>query len=262
VSIDLGVFDSGVGGLAVLREIRTLLPRAQMVYVADTHYVPYGNKPAELIRRRSTAITRYLVERGAAAVVVACNTATTHSIDSLRRAFPLVPIVGMEPAIKPASLATRSRVVGILATGATLAGERVTNLIERNAEGIEVVTQPCPGLVEQVETGDLTGPETVRLVRQYTGPLLARGSDSIVLGCTHYTLIADTIQRVVGPSVTLFDGTSAVARRAAAVMGGPASGNIDRGRIRFFTTGEPDLVRPVLERLWSEAVPEVGHLDI
>lgn len=264
----IGVFDSGVGGVSVLRELRTALPRYDLVYVADSKYVPYGTKSPEFIRGRSSAIVRFLVEqRQSKVVVIACNTATTHAVDQLRRDFPAVPIVGTEPAIKPAAHATRSGVVGILATGPTLAGERVTNLIERNAEGIEVLTQPCPGLVEQVEAGDLSGPATVELVRRYTDPLLARGADAIVLGCTHYNFLQQTIQRLVGPSVMLFDSAAAIARQTASVLAArsgdrPQEGPGTSGRVAFLTTGDPAIAGPVLETMWGEPIADTQPLAI
>jgi glutamate racemase len=265
--VKIGVFDSGVGGLCVLREMRAVLPRARLIYVADSRYVPYGSRPPEFIRERSLAIARFFVrDRGVDGIVVACNTATTHAVDTLRQHFDAVPIVGMEPAIKPAARATKTRVVGILATGATLAGERVANLIERNADGIEVVTQPCPGLVEQVEMGDLRGARTLDLIARYTRPLLERGADSIVLGCTHYSFLHDAIGQIVGPSVALFDSAAAVARQAARVM---TSDGVERrqpdgsgGTVEFLTTGEPATVRPVVEQLWGEDVEQVGRLPV
>ena len=265
--MNIGVFDSGVGGISVLRELLIVLPRDTFTYVADSKYVPYGTKSPEFIRERSTAIVRFLVERRhATVVVVACNTATTHAVDRLRGDFPAVSIVGTEPAIKPAARATRSGVVGILATGATLSGERVTNLIERNAEGIEVVTQPCPGLVERVEAGDLSGPDTIELLRRYTDPLLARGADAIVLGCTHYNFLQPTIQRLVGPSVTLFGSAAAIARQTAVVLAarvveGAREGTAANGPVAFLTSGAPRTVRPVLETMWGERIAEVQQLD-
>jgi len=265
--MSIGVFDSGVGGISVLRELRTALPHINMVYVADSKYVPYGTKSPEFIRGRASAITRFLVEeRQSTVVVVACNTATTHAVDELRRDFPAVPNVGTEPAIKPAARATRSGIVGILATGATLAGERVTNLIERNAEGIDVVTQPCPGLVEQVEKGDLSGPVTVELLRRYTDPLLSRGADAIVLGCTHYNFLQKTIGKVVGPSIMLFDSAAAIARQTAKVLAaradGDREGTAESGRAAFLTSGDPATVGPVLEAMWGERIAEARPLAI
>ena len=262
----IGVFDSGVGGLCVLRELRAQLSSDTMMYAADSKFVPYGIKPPAIIQERSLAIVRFFVEvRHAAAIVVACNTATTHAVDRLRTEFDRVPIVGMEPAIKPASRATRSRVVGILATGATLAGDRVVNLIERNADGIEVITQPCPGLVEQVERGDLTGPHTIELLTRYTRPLIDRGADSIVLGCTHYNFLQDAIKQVVGPRVALFDSADAVARQTARVLAAlrPAEeATLTVEPVEFFTSGDPDAVRPILAQLWSEPVERLQQLPV
>src|SRR5438552_3790235 len=173
----IGVFDSGVGGISVLREVRGLLPGAELAYVADSGHCPYGGKSEAEIRQRACAITRFFVEEhGVDAVVVACNTATAAAIGTLRDSFAQVPIVGMEPALKPAAAATRSGVVGVLATGATLGGERFAGLAARFADGVELLTQACPGLVEQVEAGDLDGPSTVSLVREYVLPLLERGA--------------------------------------------------------------------------------------
>ena len=263
LTTDLGVFDSGVGGLSVLRELRVLLPHENIVYVADSANVPYGAKRPALIRDRSMAIARFLVEtRHARAVVVACNTATTHAVDLLRQNFSSVPIVGMEPAIKPAAAATRSGVVGVLATDATLDGERFASLMKRHAEGIEVLTQSCPGLVEQVEAGDLSGPRTIALLQRYTAPLLARGADTIVLGCTHYPFLRDTLQGLVGPTVTLIDTAAAVARQTARVLADRPDRDATgaAGRVVFFTSGDPGVVRPSLERLWEEPV-EVNRLE-
>jgi glutamate racemase len=274
-SLAIGVFDSGVGGLSVLRELRALLPEAATLYVADSKYVPYGEKTPDFIRERSAAIMHFLAERRPAAVVVACNTATTYAIDRLRHDYPAIPIVGMEPAIKPAARATRTGVVGILATEATLAGERVTKLIERNADGIHVLTQPCPGLVERVEAGDLSGPETVALITRYTAPLVSRGADTLVLGCTHYTFLRHAIEGVVGPAVTLFDSAAAVARQTARVLRerGTAAGAEGQtastaepvglaGSTTFFTSGEVAAVRRVFEALWPGPPPDLRPLGL
>ncbi len=257
----VGVFDSGVGGLAVLREIRAALPFSDLLYVADTLHVPYGTKPPDVILARSSAVARFLTQRECDVVVIACNTATTHALDPLRRDFPAVPIVGIEPAVKPAARATRSGVVGILATAATLAGARVTTLIERNAAGLEVLTQPCPGLVEQVEVADLEGPATVDLLRRYTDPLIARGADAIVLGCTHFTVLRPALQRLVGLSVTLYDGAAAVARQTARVLPSDLAAS-EPGTTTFFTTGDPCAVRPAMERLWGEPIVAMQRLAV
>jgi glutamate racemase len=178
----IGVFDSGVGGLSVLRHVRAQLPNVPLLYIADSGHVPYGNKTPDYIRDRSLALTQFLLRHGAAAVVVACNTATAAAAAMLRERFD-IPIVAMEPAVKPAVSATRSRVVGVLATVGTLESARFAALLEQYAGDVEIVTQACPGLVERVEAGELASAATRELVARYTAPLLARGADTIVLGC-------------------------------------------------------------------------------
>ena len=250
----VGVFDSGVGGLSVLREIRRLLPAEDLLYVADSGHCPYGGKPPAEIRARACAIAGFLVDRGAKAIVVACNTATVAAIADLRRRFAL-PIVGMEPAVKPAAAITRSRVVGVLATGATLAGDRFASLVERFADGITVLTQPCPGLVEQVEAGDLESEVTLDLLRRYTIPLVSRGADALVLGCTHYPFLRTSLAQVLGPEVSLIDTGEAVARQLRRVLDrdqlrAPPQ---HQGEARFFTSARSS--GAILQRLWGDAVP-------
>jgi glutamate racemase len=270
--IVVGVFDSGVGGVSVLREIRKLLPCVDLVYVADSRYVPYGRKPPDFVRERSLGIAHYLIERHhVSAIVVACNTATTHAVDTLRARWPDVPIVGMEPGVKPATLATKTRVVGVLATGSTLDSPRFAALIERSADGVRVLTQPCPGLVEQVERGDLTGPATVDLLTRYAAPLLDRGADTIVLGCTHYQFLRATLQQIVGESVAVIDTSAAVARQTERVLRAlpqvallqvPEHGEGATGSVTFVTSGDRDRVRDVLTRLWEAAIPDVLTLPV
>jgi glutamate racemase len=233
----IGVFDSGVGGLSVVREILCLLPQEDIVYVGDTANVPYGGRDPAEIRAFAEAITHYLVDQARCrAVVVACNTVTSAAVEALRAAFP-VPIVGMEPGVKPAAAATRSGCVGILATQRTLAGDRFAALVERYADSVEVITQPCPGLVEQVEIGDWEGAKTRVLVEGYVAPLLARGVDTLVLGCTHYPFLLPLLRDVAGPGVEIIDTGPAVARQAARVAPTPEPGG--RGAVHCFTTGDP-----------------------
>lgn len=269
------MFDSGLGGLSVLRELTRLVPDRNVIYVADSAHVPYGTKPPAFIRDRSLAITEFLVDgQGAETVVVACNTATTHAVSALRERFASIPIVGMEPALKPAAAATRRGIVGVLATPATLGGERFIDLAERYTDGIELLTQPSPGLVEQVEAGDLDGPETERLLRLYTGPMLARGADTIVLGCTHYPFLRDTLQRIVGPDVALIDTGAAVARQTARVLG-IAQANLlvglddhsdhrrgHPGRHTYFSSGDPATAKRVIGILMREPVDVVHPLAV
>lgn len=237
---EIGVFDSGVGGFTVLRELRDLLPGAPLRYLADTAYAPYGSRSPEEIRERSLAIAAHLIERGAELVVVACNTATAHAIDALRARWPHLPFVGTEPGIKPAVAATRNRRIGLLATPATAASARLQALIARHAEGCQVVVQGCAGIVDHIEAGDLNGVALRGLVQQYCEPLRVAGVDTALLGCTHYPLIAPRWQAALGPDVQLLRIETAVARRAAdlwtpAVTAQPA--------LEVETSGNPDALR-------------------
>jgi len=247
----IGVFDSGVGGLTILRALRQALPCEDLVYVADAAYVPYGQKSPEQIRHRAAAIGSFLVRQGAKAIVVACNTATAAAIDVLRAQLP-VPVVGVEPAVKPAVAATRSGVVGVLATPATLASERYRSLIERFAGGLHVLAQPCAGLAEHIERGDLDGERTEQLLRGFVEPLLAQGADVIVLGCTHYPLVAHIVQRIAGPGVAVIENGTAVAKEVARQLmlrGAARPGG--SGREAFWSSGPTQHMEPLLVELWS-----------
>jgi len=251
----IGVFDSGVGGLSVLREIRATLPHEDLLFVADSRHVPYGDKPEAYIRQRSLTLATFLVAQGAKAIVIACNTATAAAADPVRAALT-VPVVAMEPAVKPAAAATRTGVVGVLATVGTLESARLAALLARFGNEITVVTQPAPGLVEQVEAGDLDGPETRRLVAQYTAPLLAAGADTIVLGCTHYPFLRPLIVDVVGPGVTLVDTGAAVARQVVRVLEAKALLRHDAhtGTATFWTSGRPDATTHACAALWPHTI--------
>lgn len=247
----IGVFDSGVGGLSVLAEIRELLPAESLLYVADSGHVPYGDKSTDYIRQRSRALAEFLLGQRAKALVVACNTATAAAVNDLRSLFE-VPVIGMEPAVKPAALATRSGVVGVLATTGTLQSAKFAALLDRFAGSVRVVTQPCPGLVECVEQGQLDGPELEALLRSYVRPLLAEGCDTLILGCTHYPFLRPLLRRLVPESVALVDTGAAVARQlrhrlreSDLLAHGPAR------PARFWTTGDPVSLNTVLPRLWS-----------
>ena len=247
----VGVFDSGVGGLSVLREIRRRLPAERLIYVADSRHAPYGEKSEAFVRTRSETLCAFLENRGVKAIVVACNTATGVAVDALRARFSL-PIVGIEPAVKPAAATTRAGRVAVLATTATLASRRFAALVTNYGQDIDVLSQPCPGLVERVEAGDLTGPVTRSLIEAYVHPLVAKGADTIVLGCTHYSFLAPLIQQVAGASVTIVDPAPAVAaelgRRLQAnrlLAPGDAAGSV-----KILTTGAAPRTREILTVLW------------
>ncbi|MGH8507018.1 MAG: glutamate racemase [Stenotrophobium sp.] len=236
----IGVFDSGVGGISVLREIRQLLPHEQLIYYADSDHCPYGEKSREDIIARACHITETLLARDAKLIVVACNTATIAAVEHLRATYP-VPFIGMEPAVKPAVAQTRSGVVGILATGASLGGEKFHRLLAQHAQGVRVITQPCLGWVERVEAGDLSSAATVALVRQYCEPLLSEKADTLVLGCTHYPFLRPVVAAVAGPQVALLDTGAAVARQTQRVLlRERLQSTSSEGEIQWLTSGDPE----------------------
>ena len=210
----IGIFDSGVGGLSVMHQIRIELPGEHLVYIADTAHAPYGDKSESDIARRALTLSAFLAGIGAKALVVACNTATAAAISQLRSRFSL-PIIGMEPALKPAVAYTTTGVVGILATSGTLSSNKFDSLNAQYGNDIEVIAQACPGLVEQVESGDIDGDTTRALVTAYVSKLIQRGADTIVLGCTHYLALKAHIQQIAGPNIKIIDTSEAVAKQLA-----------------------------------------------
>jgi glutamate racemase len=254
------VLDSGVGGLSVLREIRHQLPNEDLLYLADQAHIPYGPRSLVEIRRLTVAITRFLLDQNAKSVVIACNTASAAALHHLRGTFPSVPFVGMEPAVKPAAEITQSHVIGVLATPVTFSGEMFASLVTRYAQGATVLTQVCPGLVEQVEAGDLHGPTTVSLLRRYLEPLLKAGMDSLVLGCTHYPFLTAVIQTLVGPGVDVVDPSPAVARQLGRVLAERAwlNESTEPGSLTSFTTADPAAFEQLASRLIGDAGRVVG----
>lgn len=255
---NLGVFDSGVGGLSVLRAIRTLLPHENLIYVADSAHVPYGNKSVEYIQQRSLSLTNFLIEQHhAKAIVVACNTATAAAVSLLREKFT-VPIIGMEPAVKPAVAASKNKIIGVLATEGTLKSAQFAALLERYAADVTVITQPCHGLVEKVEQGDLSSTATRELVAHYALPLVERGADTLILGCTHYPFLRGLIADVVGKNITLIDTGEAVARRLHSALTEKNLLNSAQERAhnhaQFFSTGDVQEATRVMSKLWSSKI--------
>lgn len=251
----IGVFDSGVGGLSVLREIRRELPAEDLLYVADSAYAPYGEQSDETIEQRAVTVTRFLVGQSAKAIVVACNTATGLAVDTLRARFA-VPVVAIEPAVKPAAAHTRSGIVGVLATRQTLSSPKFSKLLVAHGAGVEILLQPCPGLVERVESGNWLDTATRSLVEQYVAPLLAKGADTLVLGCTHYPFLTAVIRDIAGPAVTIVDPAAAVSRelRRRLQTSGLLSDAAHAGSEQFWTSGQPEKVKPVIDRLWPNAL--------
>jgi len=250
----IGVFDSGVGGLSVLRHIRQQLPREKLLYCADSRHAPYGSKTREQILERSLWLTEFLLGQGAKAIVVACNTATAAAVTELRQRFD-VPVVAMEPAVKPAAAASKSGVIGVLATVGTLKSAQFAALLEKHGREVRVVTQACHGLVECVERGELDSPETVALVRGYVEPLLAHGADTLVLGCTHYLFLRGLIEQAAGPEVALVDTGAAVARQLQRRLEEAAMLAVaDNAGERFWTTGDLVQAREIMPHLWGAEV--------
>lgn len=253
----IGVFDSGVGGLSVLRTMRTLMPEEPVVYFGDQGHVPYGPRPLEQVRMFSEGITRFLLSQNAKLIVVACNTASAAALHYLRDRFPEVSFVGMEPAVKPAAEITQSGVVGVLATPATFQGALYASVVDRFANGVEVLQHTCPGLVGLIEQGNLDGKEPRTILEEALRPMLERGIDTVVLGCTHYPFVIPLIEKIVGEDVRVIDPAPAVAKQAkrllaAGGMKNPAEG---RGKVNFYTSGDVDSFISLLPKLHVENGP-------
>lgn len=249
----IGVFDSGLGGLSVLKEIHQRMPAASLLYIADSAWVPYGPRSEDVIQHRARSLARFLVEHGADLIVVACNTATAAAVPMLRATMAL-PIVGMEPAVKPATAATRNGIVGVLATVGTLQSARFAALLDQFGADIKVLTRACPGLVEQVEAGDIDGPRTRLLVRQFVTPLVEGGADTLVLGCTHFAFLRPLVQTAAGPDVAVIDTGEAVARRVEQVAESLGPGFRRTSGVAFWTTGDATAQSAPLRKLWGEKV--------
>ena len=247
----IGIFDSGVGGLSVLRAVRELLPKEDLIYLADQAHVPYGSRTLAEVRRFSEGITRYLSDQNAKLVVVACNTASAAALHHLRAVFPHIPFVGMGPAVKPGAETTRSGVVGVLATPATFQGELYASVIERFAVGVRVMQDTCPGLVMEIDQGNLDTPEVFSILEKALKPMLVDGIDTVVLGCTHFPFVIPAIETIVGPGVRVVDPSPAIARQVQRLLEakGLLNKSLDQGRVEHFTTGDPVQLEGLLPRL-------------
>ena len=256
----IGVFDSGVGGLSVWREIVRQIPRHPTRYFADQAHIPYGPRPLIEVRAYAEGVTRFLLDHGARLIVVACNTASGAALHHLRDTFPAVPFVGMEPAVKPAAERTHTGAVGVIATPATFQGDLFRDLVARFAADVTLHTQTCPGLVEAVESGDLDTPATERLLRTYLDPMVVAGIDHLVLGCTHYPFLSAAIQRIVGPAVALIDPAPAVARQTRRLLrrhgllvaldpDDAAPPEASPPAHHFYTTGDPQRLAALAQTL-------------
>jgi glutamate racemase len=236
LSAPIGVYDSGVGGLSVLRALREKLPGETFIYVADNANAPYGDRSSQFIESRAMRIADFLVQCRAKALVLACNTASVVAADHLRKLHTL-PIVAMEPAIKPAAMITQSKVILVMATTNTIRSRAVAQLCSRYAKDINVILQPCPGLANQVERGQFQGGLTRQLLEEFIHPGIAAGADTIVLGCTHYAFLADEISLLAGPSVTVVDPSAAIARQLARVLPESWPPQSRAATTTYYTTG-------------------------
>ncbi len=251
-NLPIGIFDSGIGGLTVLRHIREQMPSESIVYVADRGYLPYGSKPDTFIQSRAITISEYLLALPVKAIVVACNTATAAAIHTLRDRYHL-PIIGMEPGVKPAIAQSKKGIIGILATERTLGSGKFKILLERHANGSDVFIKPCHGWVEHIEGGDQNEALTHAMIEETVAPLLAKGIDTLVLGCTHYPFLIDSIKQVVGDEIRIIDTGLAVAaqlhrRLLENDLLSPTSGI---GTVNFRSSGPLDEMRELLTRLWA-----------
>lgn len=262
----IGILDSGVGGLSVLRHVREQLPAENLLYFADQANVPYGPRPAEEVCRFCHGITEFFLERQSKLIVVACNTASAAALGYLRATFPDVPFVGMEPAVKPGATQTRNGKVGVLATVGTFRSERYKHLVEQYAREVEVWENPCIGLVEQIEAGRLATADTEALLRRCLEPMLAAGVDTLVLGCTHYPFVMPLIEQIAGKGVAVIDPAPAVARQTGRVLERFGLKDLTQGRedagdaekVRGYTSGDGGRLREQVGALLGMEFPVAG----
>ena len=247
----IGIFDSGVGGLSVLREVRRQYPSEDLIYIADQAHVPYGERSREEVFGYADGIVRYLLGRESKLIILACNTASAVALKELRKSYPDLPFVGMEPAVKPAAAETKSGVVGVLATPATFQGDLYASTVERFARGVKILQDTCPGLVKQIEAGKIDHPSTREILEKALKPMLRDGVDEVVMGCTHYPFVIPLIQDIIGGQAKVIDPAPAVARQAGRILeeydllapvGGP-------GELVFLTTGDPGKMEGMLKSL-------------
>jgi len=254
--MSIGVIDSGVGGLSVLRHLQAQLPHESWLYVADQAHVPYGGRPLTEIRQFSRAITQFLLAQPVKLIVVACNTASGAALTYLRQTFPDLPFVGMEPAVKPAAAQTRSGKVGVLATTGTFESQRYAALMARFAQDVAALENPCLGLVERIEAGETAAPATEELLRACVEPMLAAGVDTLALGCTHYPFVLPLLAKIVGPEVTIIDPAPAVARQTGRVLAAEGlAAETGISRTRLVTTGSPAQFSRQVDWLLGERRP-------
>lgn len=260
--INIGVFDSGVGGLWILKHLQDQLPDNNYIFFADQGHVPYGGRSMEEIRNFSETITKFLISHDCKIIVIACNTASAAALLYLRQKFPEILFVGMEPAIKPAVETTHTGKVGVLATPATFQGELYGSVVERFAQEVEIFKDTCPGLVEQIEKGELKSIETRKILEEALLPMLEKNIDTVVLGCTHYPFVIPQIKEIVGDGVNVIDPTSAIVRQVSRILNDNnlADEYKDNKKIEIFTTGKVGDMDKIIERLFDDGF-EIKKID-
>lgn len=251
--INIGVFDSGIGGLWILKHLQSELPQNNYIFFADQGHVPYGPRPMEEIRDFSEKISQFLIGKDCKIIVIACNTASAAALLYLRAKFPDVLFVGMEPAVKPAVETTHTKKVGVLATPATFQGELYNSVVERFASDVEIFQNTCPGLVEQIEKGELESEETHNILEKALLPMLKKNIDTIVLGCTHYPFVIPQIKEIVGDAVNVIDPTDAIVRQVSRILDNNnlTSGYGDDKKIMIFTSGDIEQINKIIIKLFN-----------
>ncbi len=247
----IGIFDSGVGGLSVLREVRQQLPSEDLIYIADQVHVPYGIRTRVEVLSFSEGIVRYLLNQKVKLIIIACNTASAVALEVLRKSYPALPFVGMEPAVKPAAEETSTGIVGVLATPATFQGALYSSTVERFAKGVKILTDTCPGLVELIEEGKIDHPKTKKILEKALFPMIEKGVDEIVMGCTHYPFVIPLIKEIVGKDVQVIDPAPAVSRQADRLLAeyDLLTNGGEIGQTRFLTSGAPVEFEQIIRQL-------------
>lgn len=257
----IGVFDSGVGGLSILRHIQAHLPKENLLYLADSKFAPYGEKSADNVISRTRLVAQFLIEKQCKALVVACNTATAISIEMLRRTFPDIPIIGVEPGLKPASALSKTKIVGVLATARTLRSEKF-QLLHQQLEketAVQFILQACPQLADQIEKGEKNTAQTRALIEQYVSPLIKLGADTLVLGCTHYPFVQKEIHEAAvqagADSIEIIETGEPVTRQLIRLLEQKSLTNalntVSNSTLEFFTTGEATILTTMLKHLFQ-----------
>ncbi len=258
----IGILDSGVGGLTVAKSIREQLPNENILYIADSFHAPYGDKSNKFVEERIFILVKFLINKNAKAIVIACNTATVNTIHKLRAVFD-IPVIGVEPGVKPASLITNTGIVGVLATTRTVKSQSFNELVNKFSTNTKFKLQPCPGLVEQIESHNIESSDTEDLIKQYVTPLLESGVDTLVLGCTHYYFLESMIRRVAGKNINIISTQNAIAKEVTRrlTQSGLLSLNHTSGADLFFTTSNKDNNDKIFSHLWGKNI-SVSHIDL